>query len=98
MEASVAAPDAPVEAIAPVETEQPAAAPVPDASEPAPEPQAAPATPGTVHLIDGKAVNVSSIESVLEQMVGDAGELWVTVEQEAGKVISFLKSAVVAHE
>jgi hypothetical protein len=99
MEASVATPAAPA-ASEQANDEAPKApvAAAPDAPEPEAAVEAEPTTPGTVHLIDGKAVDITSIESFLEQMAGDAGELWVKLEQAGGKAIAFLKSAVVAHE
>lgn len=100
MEASVASPAAPAEQADENQPEavQAAQAAAPDAPEPEAAVEADPVTPGTVHLIDGKAVEVASIEHFLEQMAGDAGEIWVKLEQVGGKAIAFLKSAVVAHE
>jgi hypothetical protein len=99
MEASVATPAGPATPAA-AEPKAPAApaASAPEAHKPEATVETEAATPGTVHLTDGKAVEIKSIEDFLKQMAGDAGELWVKAEQASGKVINFLKSAVVAHE
>jgi hypothetical protein len=54
----------------------------------------APATPGIVHLTDGKLVRVASIEDLLSQLEQDV----IKVARETGGPISLLKRAIVAFE